>query len=94
MMAAGGMVFAPYPILALTARQRVTPDHLRGRVFSAYAAVVALGLPLGAALGGWMVARGGASAGVVGASTLSILLGLAAWRWADLRAVEPAGGRV
>jgi predicted MFS family arabinose efflux permease len=91
-MAAGGLVFAPYPILALTARQRMTPDHLRGRVFAAYAAVVALGLPAGAALGAWMVTRGGVVAGVVGASTLSILLGLLAWWWPALRAVDPGAG--
>jgi hypothetical protein len=117
-MAAGGLVFAPYPILALTARQRMTPDHLRGRVFAAYAAVVALGLPAGAALGAWMVTRGGVVAGVVGASTLSILqghpknrerflgtppslrlacfpdrrVGLLAWWWPALRAVDPGAG--
>lgn len=88
MMAAGGVVFAPYPILALTARQRITPEHLRGRVFAAYAAVVALGVPLGAALGGWMVTRGGVTGGVLGASALCVLLGVAAWRWPDLRSVD------
>ncbi|MDQ7819419.1 MAG: MFS transporter [Armatimonadota bacterium] len=93
MMASGGVVFAPYPILALTARQRATPDHLRGRVFSAYAAVVALGVPLGAALGGWMVSRAGVAGGVVGASALSVLLGVAAWRWPALRDLDAADGK-
>jgi MFS family permease len=75
LLALGGFSYAPYNILFSVWRQRLVPDELRGRVFGAINSVTGVGLPLGQALGGvllalvgvhWTLAIGGIACMILG----------------------------
>lgn len=68
-----GACFMLWNVLALSLRQRVVPDDLRGRVESAYRAISWGGLPIGAALGGLLAGYVGSRAPFVGAAVLTAL---------------------
>ncbi|PSR20135.1 MAG: hypothetical protein C7B45_16310 [Sulfobacillus acidophilus] len=77
LLALGGFSYAPYNILFSVWRQRLVPDELRGRVFGAINSVTGVGLPLGQALGGvllalvgvhWTLAIGGLACIILGAA--------------------------
>jgi MFS family permease len=53
-MAVFGVHAAIWGVLAMSARQRIVPDHLLGRVNSVYALFSVGGSALGALLGGWI----------------------------------------
>ncbi|PGZ99839.1 hypothetical protein COE51_08590 [Bacillus pseudomycoides] len=48
----GGIVYAPYNIVAPTLRQRLVSNEFRGRVFGVYGLIGGLGYPIGIYLGG------------------------------------------
>lgn len=51
-MLVGGILYAPYNIVAPTLRQKLVPNQFRGRVFGVYGLIAGLGYPLGVYLGG------------------------------------------
>ncbi|HET9443696.1 MAG TPA: MFS transporter [Acidimicrobiales bacterium] len=73
---AGGFTIMVWNVITVSFRQRVTPDHLLGRVNSAYRLVAWGTRPLGAALGGaigeWLGVR--AVFAVMGVVTLAVLI--------------------
>lgn len=80
-LCAGGLVYAPYNIVAATWQQRLVPDHLRGSVFGMFQSVTSSGLPLGQLVGGLAItaigagdtiALGGAATVVLGVVVLSL----------------------
>ncbi len=75
LLALGGFTYAPYNIVWTTWRQRLVPDHLRGRVFGLINGVSGVGLPLGQALGGLLVAGVGPQATVMVGGAACVLLG-------------------
>ena len=54
--AAGGLLYAPYPVLSATLFQRESPPELLSQVFAARGALTLLATPLGTALGGPLTA--------------------------------------
>lgn len=78
-LALGGFSYAPYNILYAVWRQRLVPDTLRGRVFGAINGLTGAGLPLGQALGGFLIAAIGAQVTVVVGGALCVVLGAAAY---------------
>lgn len=75
-LAIGGFTYAPYNILYSVWRQRLVPDALRGKVFGAINGVTGVGLPMGQALGGFMIGAWGALTTVKIGGIACILLGL------------------
>lgn len=75
LLALGGFTYAPYNIVWTTWRQRLVPDHLRGRVFGLINGVSGVGLPLGQAVGGLLVAGVGPQATVMVGGAACVLLG-------------------
>lgn len=86
-LALGGFTYAPYNIVWTTWRQRLVPDHLRGKVFGLLNSISGVGLPLGQAAGGLLVAAVGPAGTVVVGGVACIALGAvvygqrAAWRF-------------
>lgn len=74
-LALGGFTYAPYNILYSVWRQRLVPDPLRGKVFGAINSVTGVGLPLGQALGGFLIGALGASDTVKIGGVACIVLG-------------------
>lgn len=75
LLALGGLTYAPYNIVWTTWRQRLVPDHMRGRVFGLINGVSGVGLPLGQAVGGLLVASVGPQGTVMVGGAACILLG-------------------
>ena len=78
-LALGGFSYAPYNILYAVWRQRLVPDGLRGRVFGTINGLTGARLPLGQALGGFLIAAIGAEFTVVVGGALCVVLGVAAY---------------
>lgn len=74
-LALGGFTYAPYTILYSVWRQRLVPDTLRGKVFGAINSVTGIGLPLGQALGGFLIGAVGAPNTVKIGAAACIVLG-------------------
>ena len=75
-LALGGLTYAPYNILYATWRQRLVPDALRGKVFGAVNSLTGIGLPIGQALGGMLIALVGASHTVLLGGMACVALGV------------------
>lgn len=71
----GGLVYAPYNIVAATWQQRLIPDHLRGSVFGVFQSVTGAGLPVGQLVGGLMVSLWGAGTTITLGGAATLLLG-------------------
>ncbi|MGO0062260.1 MFS transporter [Brevibacillus fluminis] len=54
-MAVAGFCYAPYGALYRTFLQRSVPNHLLGRVFTSIRTVTGVGMPLGAAVSGFLI---------------------------------------
>lgn len=84
----GGLVYAPYNIVAATWQQRLVPDYLRGSVFGVFQAVTSSGLPVGQLVGGLAITAIGAGHTMVvgGAATVALGLGVVSLRspWSQL----------
>ncbi len=75
-LALGGFTYAPYNILYSVWRQRLVPDALRGKVFGAINSVTGIGLPLGQALGGFLIGAVGAPDTVKIGGVACVILGI------------------
>ncbi len=90
-LALGGFTYAPYNIVWTTWRQRLVPDHLRGKVFGLLNSISGVGLPLGQAAGGLLVAAVGPAGTVVVGGVACIALGVvvygqrAAWDFEEAK---------
>lgn len=71
----GGLLIVVWNVIAVSLRQRVTPNHLLGRVNSGYRLVAWGTMPLGAAVGGVLAQWLGLQAmfGIMGLLTLALL---------------------
>ncbi len=93
LLALGGLTYAPYNILFSLWRQRLVPDSLRGRVFGAINGITGLGLPLGQALGGFLIGAMGSRATVTVGGIACIVVGVGAMARASLwRGSEDSAG--
>lgn len=96
LMLLGGLAFAPYPPVSSTARQRIVPKELHGRIFGVSTAVTSAGAPLGAWLGGLWADAAGPRTVLWATGLATVALGLLAWTLPSLRALdgpEPAPAR-
>ncbi len=92
-MAVFGAHAAVWGVVAVTVRQRLVPDHLRGRVASVYFFLTMGGAALGALAGG-LVAKGlGLTAPFWIAAAGNTLLVLAVWRHLTAATFSQAGHR-
>lgn len=91
-LALGGLTYAPYNILYTTWRQRLVPDPLRGKVFGTINGITGIGLPLGQALGGFLIAAVGARHTVLVGGLACIALGALAYAGRSLWEEGPAPG--
>lgn len=78
-LALGGFTYAPYNILYTTWRQRLVPDALRGKVFGTINGITGIGLPVGQALGGLLIAAVGARHTVLIGGLACVALGAVAY---------------
>jgi MFS family permease len=79
-MAVFGVHAAIWGVLAMSARQRIVPDGLLGRVNSVYALFSVGGSALGALLGGWVAQGWGITAPFWGAFVAMAVMTAVAWR--------------
>jgi MFS family permease len=79
LMFLAGASWAPYNVVATTARQRLVPPEAYGRVFGLTMVLTKLGAPVGAWIGGLMVKQVGAPMTLGIAGVLTCVLGLSAW---------------
>ena len=75
-----GVHAAAWGAVALSIRQRLVPDHILGRVSSAYMFLAMCGAPVGALMGGPIAAQFGLRAPFVAASGAMALIALVWWR--------------
>jgi MFS family permease len=75
---AGGIGMA---VTANTTIQLSVPDHLRGRVMSAYTTVFAGSVPLGGLLMGAIASAWGVSLALLIGALLSLAVGVGGWVW-------------
>lgn len=80
-----GFALAPFYVVSHSARQRLVPEALRGRVFGAGASLGAAGFPLGSAAGGFLLAGLSADAVILLSSALMGALGVATLSFSALR---------
>lgn len=85
-----GASWAPYNVVAATARQRVVPPHAYGRVFGLTLVITQLGGPAGAWIGGILVERVGAPATIGLAAVGTLVMGLTALLSSSLYALDAA----
>lgn len=85
MVFVAGFALAPFYVVNRSARQRLVPERLRGRVFGAGAALGAAGFPLGSATGGFLLVGLPAEAVIVLSSGIMVALGMAALLVSALR---------
>lgn len=71
-----GFVSSPYYVLDRTIMQRLIPEHLRGRVFGAVGSIRAGGFPIGAAIGGFLLAHLSISFVILLTVMIEVLLGI------------------
>jgi predicted MFS family arabinose efflux permease len=76
--AAGGLLYAPYPVLSATLFQRESPPELLSQVFAARGALTLLATPLGTALGGPLTAWLGAQHVLLVSAAATVASGLVA----------------
>lgn len=98
-MFAGGVVYAPYNIVAPTLRQSLVPAELRGRVFSVLGLLSGLGMPIGAYLGGVLGSWIGVVPTIVAGGVACVVLGMVvcahpALRFKEARVLEIDAGSV
>lgn len=79
LLALGGFTYAPYTIVFSVWRQRLVPDHLRGRVFGAINSITGVGLPLGQAAGGLLIGAVGVRGTLYIGGLACVLLGVGAF---------------
>ncbi len=84
LLALGGFTYAPYMIVFSLWRQRLVPDHLRGRVFGAVNSITGVGLPLGQAVGGLLIGAVGVRATLLIGGLACVLLGIGAYSRPEL----------
>lgn len=87
-MFVGGLVFAPWGALVTTARQRIVPSELQGRVFGASALITAAGTPVGAWLTGILLPSITPRSIFVISGIVTVCVGLTAVLWPALRGVD------
>jgi MFS family permease len=80
-----GFALAPFYVVSRSARQRLVPRSLRGRVFGAGASLGAAGFPLGSAAGGFLLVGLSTEVVIVLWSVLVGALGMAALSVPELR---------
>src|SRR5918996_1369491 len=80
-------------VVARAPRQAVVPDQLLGRVTSSGRVVVYAGMPLGAALGGWIGRTLGLRAAFVIGGAIMTAISLAITPWLRERVIEEARNR-
>lgn len=73
-----GFALAPFYVVTRSAKQRLMPEGLRGRVIGAGASLGAAGFPLGSAVGGFLLVGFSAEAIIVFSSVLMMAFGVAA----------------
>lgn len=74
------MLFGPlYDVVQFSYRIALIPDGLQGRVNSSFRLIAFMLNPVGAALCGWLLERGGSTPAVVVFGAVTALLALAAW---------------
>jgi hypothetical protein len=88
--AAGGLLYAPYPVLSATLFQRESPPELLSQVLAARGALTVLATPLGTALGGPLTAWLGAQHTLLLSAAATIASGLAATALLTTHRREPA----
>ncbi|WP_019416156.1 MFS transporter [Paenisporosarcina sp. TG20] len=76
LMLLGGVVYAPYNIVAPTIRQKLVPNKIRGRVFGVYGLISGIGFPIGVYLGGLLTEQLGVLVTVSGSGILTIIVGI------------------
>ncbi|HEU5377505.1 MAG TPA: MFS transporter, partial [Ktedonobacteraceae bacterium] len=81
LIAGVGVAETTFGALAVTALQTVAPDHLRGRVMSAYILFFTGSVPLGYVLAGWLSALCGVSTGLFLCDLLCLMIVGAGWMW-------------
>ncbi|HEX4817220.1 MAG TPA: MFS transporter, partial [Nonomuraea sp.] len=84
-----GVTSAAGNVLVISARQRLIPAALLGRVNSAYRLVGMGGMPLGAALGGVVAAFAGIGAVLAGAAGVCLVGAGLVWRALSDRISDP-----
>jgi MFS family permease len=72
-----GIAMGPINPLMVTVRHERSPEHLRGRVFSTYAAVAMAASPFGILVTGFAIERGGFTPSVIGLAICAQLIGVA-----------------
>lgn len=88
------MLFGPlYDVVQFSYRISLIPDGLQGRVNSSFRLFAFLLNPVGAALCGWLLERGGSPPAVAVFGGASVLLALAAWLDPAIREARGPGGR-
>jgi MFS family permease len=88
LMFVGGLVFAPWGALVTTARQRIVPRELQGRVFGASAFITSAGTPVGAWLTGILLPFATPQSMFLASGVVTAALGLAAAFWQVLQGVD------
>jgi MFS family permease len=91
LIAAVGGAEALFTDLAVTMAQRLTPDHLRGRVMSVYILFFDGTLPPGYILTGWLTSTYGPSATLILCASICLLITGAGWLWWRSAATLPTG---
>lgn len=81
LIASLGFVEDIFGSLAITMVQTIAPDHLRGRVMSAYILFFTGSIPPGFLLAGWLSGQFGAPIGVIICALLCLLVVGAGWIW-------------
>lgn len=81
LIASVGVVETIFGALAVTTLQIVAPDHLRGRVMSAYILFFTGSIPLGYLLAGWLSTFCGVATGLLICDLLCLVAVGAGWLW-------------
>jgi MFS family permease len=87
LIASAGFAETTFAQLSITMLQTVAPDHLRGRVMSAYILFFDGSVPLGYLLVGWLSGLYGASIAMLICAFLSLLVAGAGWMWRIMKNV-------
>ncbi|RIV37600.1 MFS transporter [Micromonospora radicis] len=86
----GGILLAAWNVITISLRQRITPDHLLGRVNSSYRLLAWGSMPVGALVGGLLAELFGLRAvfAVMGVLASTLLLGMLRVTDANIEAAE------
>ncbi|CAL9571988.1 Enterobactin exporter EntS [Actinosynnema sp. ALI-1.44] len=91
LLGVAAFLWGPYYVFERSLAQRLTPQHVRGRVMGARTAISSLGFPLGSATAGALFARVDLDVVIVGMAAAYVVLGvLPLLSGALRRAAEPS----